>query len=56
MVENVAFATTVQDNFEYLLNDNARLRRQLIAVKQHARHIAAKNQRLSSHNFNTAEW
>ena len=35
MVSNVAFATTSQDNFEYLLNYNARLRRELVLMKQH---------------------
>ena len=31
---NVAFATTTQDNSEYLLNENDRMRRELVAMKK----------------------
>jgi len=34
MAENVAFYTATQDKSEYLLNENVRLKRELVAVKQ----------------------
>jgi len=44
MVVNVYFATTTQDNFEYMLYENAKLRRELALGKQHAKHLVAENQ------------
>jgi len=44
MEPNVSFATTTQDNSEYLLNENARLVKELVAVKQQAEPLATKNQ------------
>lgn len=56
MAANVAFSTTMQDNFEYILNENVRLRKELVVVKQHVEHLVAVNQWLSSHKFSTIEW
>jgi FtsZ-binding cell division protein ZapB len=44
------------DNSEYLLNENARLRRELVVTKQQVEHLAVENQRLLSQNSNTTEW
>lgn len=38
-----------------MLNVNIKLRRELDAMKKQLEHIVTKNQRLSSHNFNTIE-
>jgi len=43
MAKNVAFATTTQHNCEYLLNENVRLRRELITVKKQVKHLVMKN-------------
>lgn len=36
MGENVALATIAHDNYEYLLNENSMLKRELAKVKKHA--------------------
>jgi len=49
------FSTVAQDNFEYLLNENTRLWRELVAVRQQEKHIAV-DQCLSTQIFNIAKW
>lgn len=55
MVENVTFSTTSHEKSEYLLNENARIWRELVVVKQWMEHLALENQQLSSQSFNTVE-
>lgn len=41
---NVAFTTLAQDNSKYLFNENVKLRRELVVVKQQVEHLSVKNQ------------
>lgn len=56
MVANVAFTIAAQDNSKYLVNENVRLKRELVVKKKQVEHIATENQWLSSLNFYTTEW
>jgi len=55
MAENVAFATKMRDNSEYPLNENARLRKEHVPMKQQGEHLATENQQLYSESFNIIE-
>lgn len=48
MVVKVAFTTMAHDISDYFINENSRMRKELVAMKQQVQHIVVDNQRLLS--------